>query len=60
VLWFGPQVVNLFGGVVKQHWMLASGAVLEIGLVIWLLVRTRRSRKTAAPLSENGGEKRSL
>jgi membrane protein YqaA with SNARE-associated domain len=54
VLWFGPQVVNLFGGVVKQHWMLASGAVLEIGLVVWLLVRTRRSKRTAALASENG------
>jgi len=45
VLWFGPQVVNLFGGVVKEHWMLLSGVVLEAGLILWLLARTRKARK---------------
>lgn len=54
VLWFGPQVVSLFGGVVKNHWMLFSGAVLEAGLILWLLVRTRKANKTAAPQPESG------
>jgi len=47
VLSFGPQVVNLFGGVVKQHWMLASGAVLELGVIVWLLLKTRKNTKPA-------------
>ncbi len=45
VLWFGPQVVSLFGGAVKQHWMLLSGAILELGLILWLVARTRRTGK---------------
>jgi membrane protein YqaA with SNARE-associated domain len=59
VLWFGPQVVSLFGGVVKQHWMLLSGAVLEAGLIVWLLARTRRSKKAAAPNQERGANTKS-
>jgi uncharacterized membrane protein YdjX (TVP38/TMEM64 family) len=59
VLWFGPQVVSLFGGVVKQHWMLLSGAVLEAGLIVWLLARTMRSKKTAAPHPESDANTKS-
>jgi membrane protein YqaA with SNARE-associated domain len=55
VLWFGPQIINHFGGIFKQHWMLLSGAILEILLVLWLLARTRRAKKKKAALqSENG------
>jgi len=54
VLWFGPQIINHFGGIFKQHWMLLSGAFLEIVLVVWLLARTRKLRKKAVPRSENG------
>ena len=53
VLWFGPQVVSHFGGVFKQHWMLLSGAILEAGLILWLVARTWKSKKKAAP-SESG------
>ena len=49
VLWFGPQVVSLFGGVVKQHWVLLCGAILEIGLVIWLVARARKTTKSPPP-----------
>jgi len=45
VLWFGPQVISLFGGVVKQHWLLLLGALLELGLIVWLIVRARGMRK---------------
>ena len=55
VLWFGPQIISHFGGIFKQHWMLLSGFILEIGLLLWLLARTRRPKKTAVPPSENGG-----
>lgn len=43
VLWFGPQVISHFGGVFKQHWLLLSGAILELGLIVWLFaLRTKR------------------
>ena len=45
VLWFGPQVISLFGGVVKQHWLLLLGVLLELGLIVWLIVRARGMRK---------------
>ena len=47
VLWFGPQIIGHFGGLFKQHWMLLSGAVLEIALILWLFAR-RSKRKSAA------------
>jgi len=47
VLWFGPQIISHFGGVFKQHWMLLSGAALEIALILWLFAR-RSKRKSAA------------
>jgi membrane protein YqaA with SNARE-associated domain len=58
VIFFGPQIIGLFGGVFKQHWMLLSGAILELGLVLWLLARARKSisKKNAAPPSENGAK----
>ena len=46
VLWFGPQIISHFGGIFKQHWMLLSGVLLEVGLVLWLLAR--RSKKKSA------------
>jgi len=48
VLWFGPQVISLFGGVVKQHWVLATGAILELGLIVWLLVLAKKGTKPDA------------
>lgn len=49
VLWFGPQIINHFGGILKEHWMLLSGVILELALVLWLFARTRRLRKNTAP-----------
>jgi len=59
VLWFGPQILGHFGGVFKEHWLLLSGFVLEVGLVLWLLARTAKSKKNAAPPSENGADTKS-
>jgi len=43
VLWFGPQIISHFGGIFKQHWLLLSGAILELGLIVWLFaLRTKR------------------
>jgi membrane protein YqaA with SNARE-associated domain len=40
VLWFGPQIVGLFGGVVKQHWLEILG-VIAGGVCLWLVLRWR-------------------
>ena len=41
VLWFGPQMVGLFGGVVKRHWI-AVLVIIAAGLCLWLVMRWRR------------------
>ncbi len=41
VLWFGPGIVELFGGVVKRHWISVVAAIL-IALCIWLVARLWR------------------
>jgi membrane protein YqaA with SNARE-associated domain len=40
VLWFGPQIVSLFGGVVKQHWISILVATVA-GICLWLALRKR-------------------
>ena len=40
VLWFGPQIVGLFGAVVKQHWGWVLG-VIAGGVCLWLVLRWR-------------------
>jgi len=45
VLWFGPQIVGLFGGVLKHHWVGAL-TLLAGAACVWLIVRSaRRSRR---------------
>ncbi len=44
VLWFGPQIVSLFGGVVKRHWIAVVAAIV-FGVCSWLALRLwRRAR----------------
>jgi membrane protein YqaA with SNARE-associated domain len=45
-LWFGPQIVELTGTVVRQHlgWLL--GAIAG-GVLVWLLMRRSKRRKAA-------------
>lgn len=45
VLYFGPDIVALFGGVFKRHWIWLLTLVLA-GLSVWLILR-RRSRPAA-------------
>jgi membrane protein YqaA with SNARE-associated domain len=47
VLWFGPEIVELFGGVVKQHWVLFVLAIVA-GVFVWLVVRRRGRAGEAA------------
>jgi membrane protein YqaA with SNARE-associated domain len=45
-LWYGPEIVEMTGKVLKQHlcWVLAAAA---LGVLIWLLLRRRKSRVTS-------------
>jgi len=38
VLWFGPQIVGLFGGVFKRHWIMVL-SVTVVGICLWLARR---------------------
>jgi membrane protein YqaA with SNARE-associated domain len=50
VLYFGPQIVGLFGGVVKQHWILIL-TVVGASFCVWFLLY--RSRKSSPEKQEN-------
>jgi uncharacterized membrane protein YdjX (TVP38/TMEM64 family) len=41
VLWFGPQIVQLFGGVVMKHWAWFVAAIVA-AVLVWLVLRQRR------------------
>jgi len=59
-LWFGPQIVQLAGGRFKRHfyWVLAALAVT--GLVLWLLQRRRKVKRSATQHEENAGTNQTL
>jgi membrane protein YqaA with SNARE-associated domain len=42
-LWFGPQIVGLMGGLVRQHFSWVLGAIAG-GVLVWLLMRRNRRR----------------
>jgi membrane protein YqaA with SNARE-associated domain len=50
VLWFGPQVVQMAPGLVKEHLGALVGGVAVIGIVVWLVLKKKRS--VATPASE--------
>jgi len=54
VLWFGPQIVQLAGGVFKRRFYWVLAALAAIGLVIWMLHR-RKVKRSAAQQAENAG-----
>jgi membrane protein YqaA with SNARE-associated domain len=43
-LWFGPQIVELIGTVVRQHFSWLLGAIAG-GVLVWLLMRRSRKRR---------------
>jgi membrane protein DedA with SNARE-associated domain len=46
-VWFGPQIVEVIGAVVRQHLAWLLGAIAG-GLLVWLLMRRSRARKAHA------------
>ena len=43
-LYFGPQIVQLVGGVFQRHFYWAVTALMAIGFCLWLLRRGRKSK----------------
>jgi membrane protein YqaA with SNARE-associated domain len=43
-LWFGPQIVELTGTMVRQHFAWLLGAIAG-GVLVWLLMRRSKKRK---------------
>ncbi len=41
VLWFGPEIVGLLGGVLRRHWIWILVAIVA-GVGLWLVMRGRR------------------
>jgi len=56
VLWFGPQVISHFGGLLKQHWLLLSGAILELVLIVWLFAMRSKRKSAATQLKSPAGK----
>lgn len=44
VLWFGPEIVGLVGGVFSRHWGWVVG-VIVVGACVWLVLRRRRRKE---------------
>jgi len=47
VLWFGPQIVGLVGGLFRRHFYWALGVIVAGGLLFWWL-RRRKARNLTA------------
>jgi membrane protein YqaA with SNARE-associated domain len=46
-LWFGPQIVQLVGGLFQQHFYSVLGVVAITGLLLWVIFRNRKTRLRA-------------
>jgi membrane protein YqaA with SNARE-associated domain len=54
---FGPQIVEIFGTVFKQHWKSVLVA-LAVGLVVWLVMRRKgKTKSLTAEIAENAEKK---
>ena len=51
VLWFGPQILGILGGVLKHHWIWV--VVLVVGApTIWLVLRRRKATRSGSNQAE--------
>jgi membrane protein YqaA with SNARE-associated domain len=55
-LWFGPQIVQLAGGLFRQHFYWALAVVVAIGGLIWWWRRNRKTTKSVAGPAESAGQ----
>jgi membrane protein YqaA with SNARE-associated domain len=54
VLYFGPEIVGLFGGAFKRHWVWILLTVIAGALSAWIVLRRRkRNRQRAHAVSKN-------
>jgi membrane protein YqaA with SNARE-associated domain len=51
VLWFGPEIVALFGGVFKRHWIWVLTLAIG-GISLWLVLRRWRTARAVETRSE--------
>jgi len=51
-LWLGPQIVQLAGGMLRQHIVVVLGILAELGLAVWLFYRTKTKKAKAAELAQ--------
>jgi membrane protein YqaA with SNARE-associated domain len=52
-LYFGPQIVQLVGKLFKQHFYWALAALIAIGVLVWLVRRSRKTKRDISPQAEN-------
>jgi membrane protein YqaA with SNARE-associated domain len=55
-LWFGPQIVQLAGGLFRQHFYWVLAVLVAIGGVIWWWRRNQRATKSAAGPTKSAGQ----
>ena len=48
---FGPQIVEILGRVFREHFSVVLGVLIG-GVVVWLVMRQRRRKKTPLPAGE--------
>jgi membrane protein YqaA with SNARE-associated domain len=53
-LYFGPQIVQLVGGLFRRHFYWGLAALAAIGIFVWLL-RRGKAKKSIAQQAENTG-----
>ena len=51
VIYFGPQIIDLFGGVLKRHWILIL-VLIAAALCAWIVLRRRRATQENQSTSE--------
>jgi membrane protein YqaA with SNARE-associated domain len=48
-LWFGPQIVELAGGLFRQHLYAVLAVIAAIAVCIWLVLRRRNAKSSSLP-----------
>ncbi len=47
-IWFGPQIVQLMGTLFKQHFYWVLAGVVALGLIVWLVRKNRKTKRSPA------------